>query len=117
MARWLFHEDGFAGREQLGEDRVVRFRRRTDESAGDGGIGGDGVEVVGKVAVREEGRKLLMPVGTLGTDIFQPDVVVPEDGVERGHAVDAETNEGIGLLRAKERILKILFLTVMINSL
>jgi hypothetical protein len=53
----------------------------------------------------------------LGTDIFQPDVVVPKDGIESGHAVDAEADEGVVLLRLKEGVLKILFLTVMIKFL
>jgi hypothetical protein len=58
-----------------------------------------------------------LPVGALGTDIFQPDVVVPEDWIESGHAVDAEADEGIVLLRVKEGVLKILFLAEMIKFL
>jgi hypothetical protein len=53
----------------------------------------------------------------LGTDIFQMDIEVAEDGIQRGHAMNAEADEGIGLSRVKEGILKILFLTVMIKSL
>ena len=117
LAGWLFHEHRFARGEQLGEDGEVGFRCCTDEDTGDGIIGGDRVEVVGKAAAGEEGGKLLLPVGALGTDIFQPDVVVPEDWIERSHAVDAEAHESIVLLRVKEGVLKILFLAVMIKFL
>ena len=70
-----------------------------------------------KLQPGKRGESCLLPVGALGTDIFQSDVVVPEDGIERGHAVDAEADEGIVLLRVKEGVLKILFLAVMIKFL
>ena len=93
------------------------FRCCTDEDAGDGGVARDGGQIMSEITSGKEGGKLPVPVGALGTDIFQGDIKVPEDGVERGHAMDAETDEGVGLLRMKEGILKILFLTVMIKPL
>ena len=117
LAGWFFGEDGFAGFEELGEDVVVRFGRGADEDASDGGIVEDIFEIVGEAAVGEEWGELFLPVGALRADIFQPDVVVPEDGIEAGHAVDAESDEGVLFLRLKEGALKVLFLPVLIKSL
>jgi hypothetical protein len=88
-----------------------------DEDSGDGAIGEDGVEIVGEDAAGEEGGELLFPVGAFGADIFQPDIVLPEDRIETGHAVDAESDKSIVLLRMKERVPKVLFFSVLIKSL
>ena len=88
-----------------------------DEDAGDGGIVYDGIEVVGKGAAGEEGRELCLPVGAFCTDIFQPDIVMTEDGIEAGHAMDAETDEGVVLLGVEEGALKVLDLSVVIKFL
>jgi hypothetical protein len=72
-----------------------------DEDAANRCIADDVVEIVGKGTVGKKGGELLFPISALCTDIFQPDVVLPEDGIESGHAVDAEAYEGIVFVRVK----------------
>ena len=95
----------------------MSFRRGAKEDAGYRAIVDDVIEVMRKATAGKEGRKLRAPIGALCTDVFQPDVVMPEDRIEAGHAVDTETDKGIFLLSVKERALKVFFLTVMIKSL
>jgi len=116
-AGWFFREDGFAGFEQLGENTEMGFRRRADEDAGDRGIGNDVLDIMGEATTGEEGGELFFPVGAFCTDIFQPDVEMSQNGIETGHAMDAESDEGVVFLCVEERGLKVFFLSVMIKSL
>ena len=93
------------------------FRCRADEDAGDGVVIEDGLQLMDKGAAGEEGGELAFPVRVLCTDIFEPDIKMTQDGVEAGHAMDAEADKGIGLLRVEEGGLKILFFPVVIKSL
>ena len=113
----LLRKDGFACFQQPAEDVEVGFRCRAYEDAGDEGIGDDFVEIMGEAAAGEKGRELRCPVGGFCEDIFQADIVVPEDRIQAGHAVDSETNECVLLFGMKERALKVFFLPVVIKPL
>ena len=96
---------------------LVNQGQAADEDAGDRGIGNDVLDIMGEATTGEEGGELFFPVGAFCTDIFQPDVEMSQNGIETGHAMDAESDEGVVFLCVEERGLKVFFLSVMIKSL
>jgi len=111
-AGWFFDKDGFACFQEPGEDVVVGFGVCAYEDAGDLGVGGNGFEIVGKRAAREERGQLWLPVRLFCADVFEVDIEMAEDGIQVGHAMDAKADKGISFLREEERGLEISFLSV-----